>query len=104
MDAQPLDDPAATRVGVVEVMVGVAVLERRRDEPGVEREQVAEVPPLEPRFQFLGERVPAPRVGRRDRRLGGLDRVDDGLEFPGQPQAPTLECLERFGEEVFPAV
>ena len=34
----------------------------------------------------------------------GVDQVIIRCQFPGQPQAPTLECLERFGEEVFPAV
>ena len=33
----------------------------------------------------------------------GVDRVLIRCQFPGQPQAPTLNCLERFGEEILPA-
>ncbi|WP_255171445.1 LLM class flavin-dependent oxidoreductase [Natrononativus amylolyticus] len=33
----------------------------------------------------------------------GVDQVYLRVQFPGQPQDVTLECLERFGEEVMPA-
>jgi len=34
----------------------------------------------------------------------GVDRVLIRVQFPGQSQASTLECLERFGTEVIPAL
>ncbi|WP_440009661.1 LLM class flavin-dependent oxidoreductase [Halomicrococcus sp. SG-WS-1] len=33
----------------------------------------------------------------------GVDHVLVRCQFPGQPQEPTLECLERFGNEVIPS-
>jgi alkanesulfonate monooxygenase SsuD/methylene tetrahydromethanopterin reductase-like flavin-dependent oxidoreductase (luciferase family) len=33
----------------------------------------------------------------------GVDQIVIRCQFPGQPQEPTLQCLERFGEEVIPA-
>ena len=33
----------------------------------------------------------------------GVDHILIRCQFPGQPQDPTLRCLERFGEEVIPA-
>jgi probable F420-dependent oxidoreductase len=33
----------------------------------------------------------------------GVDHVLVRVQFPGQSQASTLDCLERFGEEVVPA-
>ncbi|WP_121744868.1 LLM class flavin-dependent oxidoreductase [Natronorubrum halophilum] len=33
----------------------------------------------------------------------GVDHVVVRVQFPGQPQETTLECLERFGDEVIPA-
>jgi alkanesulfonate monooxygenase SsuD/methylene tetrahydromethanopterin reductase-like flavin-dependent oxidoreductase (luciferase family) len=32
----------------------------------------------------------------------GVDHVVLRVQFPGQPQEPTLRCLERLGEEVIP--
>jgi alkanesulfonate monooxygenase SsuD/methylene tetrahydromethanopterin reductase-like flavin-dependent oxidoreductase (luciferase family) len=32
----------------------------------------------------------------------GVDHVLIRCQFPGQPQEPTLRCLERFGEEIIP--
>ena len=34
----------------------------------------------------------------------GVDHVVLRVQFPGQPQEPTLRCLERFGDEVIPGV
>lgn len=33
----------------------------------------------------------------------GVDHVILRCQFPGQPQEPTLRCLERLGDEVLPA-
>lgn len=33
----------------------------------------------------------------------GVDHVLIRCQFPGQPQDSTIECLERFGDEVIPA-
>lgn len=33
----------------------------------------------------------------------GVDQVLLRCQFPGQPQEPTIECLERLGREVIPA-
>lgn len=34
----------------------------------------------------------------------GVDHLILRCQFPGQPQAPTLRCLERLGDEVIPEV
>jgi alkanesulfonate monooxygenase SsuD/methylene tetrahydromethanopterin reductase-like flavin-dependent oxidoreductase (luciferase family) len=33
----------------------------------------------------------------------GVDHILVRVQFPGQPQEPTMACLERFGEEIIPA-
>ena len=57
---------------------------------------------LEEKF-LLGPPATVAERLREYERLG-VDRVLIRVQFPGQSQASTLDCLERFGTEVLPAL